>query len=378
MSFVYAQKIGQSIAVFADTRIKFDDDPSRVPRAFQVSRFFGAETEKRVRQFGMIKNIIVSKNFCVCFAGENIIYANDLLQQIKSVPLEKLLQIALNINQRNPDYGAEFIICYAEGTTRKIFQIKGGICEDVQLAWIGSEIAFRYFRGVREGIHNTQIKSNIPYSVDVKSNGGPFIAEEDIYQSLFHSFFKTVYDCGDDSVGDFVVPALFEPKTNQFWYKGYCHSFTKMHPTSEGLSLPLYQGPTAGSFSIFFFQSPQNVGIYIPESHQGIIYNHYRPNPDDYQNAQTSAFLTPHVTKMQPFDFYVQTAAHGMSPPSWFLGEAPDEIDNYLSRVWRYKDKPELAILYIDKAIEIIEKQHRDEWRYNELLSIRHNIQAGL
>lgn len=66
-----------------------------------------------------------------------------------------------------------------------------------------------------------------------------------------------------------------------------------------------------------------------------------------------------------------------MSPPV-FLGIDPDRIEDYLDRVWHYKNNPELAILYIDKAIEIIEQQNRDKWRYSELLSIRHNIQAGL
>ena len=80
---------------------------------------------------------------------------------------------------------------------------------------------------------------------------------------------------------------------------------------------------------------------------------------------------------MNQLDFYVQTGAHGMSPPG-FLGIDPDRIDDYLDRVWHYKDNPELAILYIDKAIEIIEQQHRDVCRYSVLLSIRHNIQSGL
>ena len=49
ISFVITkQKIGQSIAIFADTKITFDTN---------APHFFGAETEKRVRQFGMIKNI---------------------------------------------------------------------------------------------------------------------------------------------------------------------------------------------------------------------------------------------------------------------------------------------------------------------------------
>lgn len=369
MSFVYAQKIGQSIAIFADTRITFD---------INAPRFFGEETEKQVRQFGMIKDIIISKNFCVCFAGNNIVYANELLQQIKSVSLEQMLQLALNINRRDLDNGTEFIICYADKTNQLIFQIKDGVCEKVPLAWIGSSHAFNCFQGVRHGAYSKQIKSNIPYSFELHINsGGPHIPEDDIYQTLFDNFFKTIYDCGDDSVGGFVVPIVFDPKTNQFWYRGYCRSFARMQVTSRDLSIPMYQGPSTGAFSILFYQSPQNVGIYIPENQQGIIYNHYRPNPDDYKILQSFAFLTPYATKMGQLDFYVQTGAHGMSPPG-FLGIDPDLIDDYLERVWTYRDNPELAILYIDKAIEIIEQQHRDEWRYNELLSIRHNIQAGL
>lgn len=369
MSFVYTQKIGQSIAIFADTKITFD---------INAPRLFGAKTEKQVRQFGMIKNIIISKNFCVCFAGNNIIYADELLQQIKSVSLEQMLQLALNINRRDSKNGAEFIICYADKTTQQIFQIKDGTCENVPLAWIGSYQAFNYFQGVRQGACNLQIKSNLPNSYEIHTNSsGPHIPEDDIYQPLFDCFFKTIYDCGDDSVGGFVVPTVFDSKTNQFWYKGYCRSFSRMQVTNGGLSMPMYQGPSVGAFSILFYQSPQYVGIYIPEGYQGIIYNHYRPNPDDYQITQTSAFLTPHATKINQLDFYVQTGAHGMSPPG-FLGMDPDRIDDYLKRVWHYRDNPELAILYIDKAIEIIEQQHRDEWRYNELISIRHNIQACL
>lgn len=368
MSFVYAQKIGQSIAIFADTKITFATD---------AHHFFGPETEKQVRQYGMIKNIIASKNFCICFAGNNILYANELLQQINSVSLEQILQLALNINRKDVANGAEFIVCYADKATQLIYQIKDGVCAEVPLAWVGSCQAFNYFQGVRHGVYKQNIESNIPYSYEVHTGTGAFIPEDSIYENLFNNFYKTIFDCGDDSVGGFVVPILFDPKTNQFWYKGYCRSFSKMKVTSRGLSMPMYQGSADGSYSILFYQSPQNVGVYIPQNHLGIIYNHYRPNPDDYHISQTASFLTPYAIKMNQLDFYVQTGAHGMSPPG-FLGIDPDRIEDYLARVWHYKDNPELAILYIDKAIEIVEQQHREEWRYGELLSIRNNIQAGL
>lgn len=368
MSFVYAQKIGRSIAIFADTKITFDTN---------APHLFGAETEKQVRQFGMVKNIIVSKNFCICFAGNNILYANELLQQINSVSLEQILQLASNINRKGLTNGAEFIVCYADKAAQLIYQIKDGVCEEVPIAWIGSYQAFNYFQGVRHGAYERNINSNIPYSCEITFGTTPASAEDGTYQTLLDNFYKTIFDCGDDSVGGFVVPIMFDLKTNQFWYKGYCRSFSKMKITSRELSTPMYQGAADGAYSILFYQSPQNVGVYIPQNHLGIIYNHYRPNPDDYHISQTSSFLTPYAIKMNQLDFYVQTGAHGMSPPG-FLGINPDRIEDYLARVWHYKDNPELAILYIDKAIEIVEQQHREEWRYSELLSIRHNIQASL
>lgn len=69
--------------------------------------------------------------------------------------------------------------------------------------------------------------------------------------------------------------------------------------------MPMYQGPQNGSFSILFYQSPQDVGIYIPENNCGIIYNHFRPDCNDYKNRQTACFLTPHLIKINQLDFYV-------------------------------------------------------------------------
>ena len=367
VSFIYAQKIGNSIAIFADTKITFDMSGATV--------LFSSETQQSVRQFGMIKNVITSKNYCVCFSGNNIIYANELLQKINHITLTQLLDLALDINRRDSDNGAEFLICYADGNTQLIFQVKDAECKEVPSAWIGSYTAFNYFQGVRNGAYKETITSNFPLSYEMHLDTAPFIPEDDLYQKLFNNFQKTIFDCGDDSVGGFVIPALFDPKTNQFWYKGYCRSYARMKQTSTGLSMPMYQGPSSGSYSVLFYQSPMFVGIYIPENSCGIIYNHYRVDPNDYKISQTSSFLTPHATKISQLDFYVQTGAHGMSPPG-FLGIEPDRIDDYLERVWFYKDEPELALLYIDKAIEIIEQQHRDEWRYEELLSIKRNIKA--
>ena len=117
MSFVYAQKIGKSIGIFADTKITFNT---------AATHLFGTDTQKSVHQFGMIKNIIISKNFCISFAGNNIVYANKLLSKINHVSLKQILQLALDINRQDIDNGAEFIICYADRNVQLIFQIKDG------------------------------------------------------------------------------------------------------------------------------------------------------------------------------------------------------------------------------------------------------------
>lgn len=369
MSFVYAKKIGKSIAIFADTKITFDQPDSIT--------LFSRESQKKIIQFGMIKNIIISKNFCVSYAGNNIVYANELLQKINHVTLQEMLQLALDINLKGKSNGAEFIICYANLDEQYIFQIKEGKCTDVSVAWIGSYDAFAYFQGVRNHAFTSNVKSNIPHGVEITFGTSTQTDEESEYQQLFDAFHKTVWDSGDGSVGGFVVPVLFDKKTNQFWYKGYIKSYAKMEQTTKGLSLPMYQGAESGTYSVLFYESPRFIGIYIPQNFMGIIYNNYRAVPEDYEITQTASFWIPSITRIGQLDFYVQTSAQGMKPPG-FLGFNPDVIDDYLKRVWFYEDNPRLAVLYIDKAIEIVTTQHRDEWRLDELQSIKQNIQSGL
>lgn len=369
MSFVYAQKIKNSIAVFADTKITFDQADAKT--------LFSSKSMRNIRQFGMIKNIIISRNFCVSFAGNNIIPANNLLKRIKHTTLQELLDMALEINLLDTNNGAEFIICYANTSEQHIFQVKDGKCEEVPLAWIGHYDAFNYFRGVRTGAITSKIKFNSPYEVQTSFGTSPQSDADEEYQKLFDDFYKTILDCGIKEVGGFVVPVIFDFNRNQFLYKGYIKSNSIMQPAPLGLSIPMYQGPEKGAYSILFYESPTIVGIYIPQNNSGIIYNHCREETTDYTIDQTKEFLIPTITKINQLDFYVQTSAQGMRPPG-FWGIDPDRIEDYLDRVWFYKDNPNLAILYIEKAIEIIKTQHREEWRLPELLQIKENVQSGI
>lgn len=369
MSFVYAQKIKNSVAILADTKITFDQVDAKT--------LFSQKSVRNIRQFGMIKNIIVSRNFCISYAGNNIILANNLLNRINHISLFELLNMALEINRLDPNNRAEFIICYADNKEQHIFQVKDGECKDVPLAWIGNSDAFRYFRGVRTGAFSPTVKSNNPYGVEISFGTSPKSEIEKEYQLVFDAFHKTVFDCGADDVGGFVIPVLYDAERNQFIYKGYIKSYSVMQQSPLGLSLQMHQGPETSAYSILLYESPTIVGVYIPQNHWGIIYNHHREEDSDYAINQTKAFLIPAITRISQLDFYVQTSAQGMCAPG-FLGLNPDRIEDYLDRIWFYRNDPNLAILYVLKAIEIVTTQHREEWRLPELLKIKENIQAGI
>lgn len=369
VSFVYAQKIKNSIAILADTKITFCQVDSKT--------LFSQKSTKNIRQFGMIKNIIISRNLCVSYAGNNIILANNLLNKIDHISLSELLNMALETNRLDPKNGAEFIICYADNKRQHIFQVKNGECKDVPLAWIGNSDAFRYFRGVRTGAFSSTVKSNNPFGVEIFFGTSPKSEVEKEYQAVFDAFHKTVFDCEVDDVGGFVIPILFDTERNQFIYKGYIKDYCVMQRSPFGTSLQMCQGPETGAYSILFYESPTIVGVYIPQNQWGIIYNHYRAENSDYTINQTKSFLIPTATKISQLDFYVQTSAKGMCAPG-FLGFNPDRIEDYLDRIRFYKNDPNLAILYVLKAIEIVTTQHREEWRLPELLQIKENIQARI
>ena|GEM_PF-4083336 len=369
MSFVYAKKIGNQIAVYADTKITFDPD--------RVDTILSRDAQQAIHEFGLIKNIIISKNYCVSFAGNNIIFANEFLSKIIHSTLEELITVALEINQRDTINGAEFIICYADHKQSTIVEIKDGRAKNVPVAWIGSYSAFNYFQSINLGNTTAQVKSNNPNGVEISFGVQASSMEEKEYNRLFDLFHKTIFDSSDNEVGGFVIPVWFDYSLNQFVYKEYMKSYSVLQIRQGTAHLPMYQDATSGTFSVLFYRSTNIVGIYLPQNNLGIIYNHFRKSLFDSEIKQTSEFHFPNTTKISQLDFYVQTSALGMSPPG-FLGYMSEDIEEYLKRVWHYKEKPTLAILYIDKVIEIIQTQHREEHRLDELLNIRNNIAAGL
>ena len=76
-------------------------------------------------------------------------------------------------------------------------------------------------------------------------------------------------------------------------------------------------------------------------------------------------------------DFYIQVEAQGLTSPGFF-GCDPDNIDEIFKRIEIYKDNPVMALLYVDKIIEIIETQHRDNERLEFFQTIKRNIESSM
>ena len=371
MSFIYAKKVDNSIVLLADTKITFDKSGTIL--------LWSNKTKELVRQFGLIKNIVVNRDYCIAFAG-NPVDANNLLRcSSASSMFQDVLNAAVDIHKKSlktESGGTDFIICHANNHNQKIYQIKDNNCTEVDVSWIGSEIAFRYFQEVNLDNKSTAIDSNDPLGAEISfghAANNPFDKECD---RLFNVFYKTVFDCIDDTVGGFVVPVIYSNAINQFIYKGYSKSFQRIEIVNSISHLPMYQPASKGAYSVLFYTSHTIPGMYIPQDTLGVIYSKRRISNDDYSNNATSSLLLPTINKIPEIDYYIQVEQHGLRPPSFYSD--PDNIDEIDKRIWFCRDNPAMALLYVDKIIEIICTQHRDEYRLEKYLAIKSIIEAAL
>lgn len=273
--------------------------------------------------------------------------------------------------------GVDFIICYAVKEEQQIFEIKNGNCTQANSSWIGSHAAFNYFQGVQTGNIDTKVNSSNPLGVEISfghANQSPLEIE---YQNLFEAFHKVLFDCGDTTVGGFVVPVVWDCTIDSFKYHEYMKTYSSFEYKNDVVHLPMYQPASSGAYSILFYKSTSTVGFFLPQPSLGVVYSQHRKDSNDYSNSSTSSLPLPQVKRMSQLDFYIQVGARGLSPPG-FLACDPDDINEIFKRIWAYKDNPAMALLYIDKIIEIIETQRRDEHRLEEFRSIKRNIESSL
>ena len=107
MSFIYAFN-NKTLSIMSDTKIGLNDD---------LLNLWETESERRlVQQLGLMKSIIVSPNIVICYAGNNISKAAELLRKVSacSYDLEVIINLACDIHTNSKEDDIEFIIAYCK------------------------------------------------------------------------------------------------------------------------------------------------------------------------------------------------------------------------------------------------------------------------
>lgn len=168
MSFIFARKYLDKINVLADNKVTVDPKDE----SFLIKNI-GTEAYRKIKSLGIIKNVIINQNICVCSAGVLEDY-NDLLKYIdngKNISYEDICNKALEINVKTNNR-TDFIVCTVENEM-KIVQIKNYKKEETESAWIGSKDCFEKFQYIRFGadmnkktIYDCERKKEMPLDVE--------------------------------------------------------------------------------------------------------------------------------------------------------------------------------------------------------------------
>lgn len=282
MSFIVAKKYSNRIRIFSDNKMTVNPDDEDI-----LIKGMGIENYKKIKALGIIKNVIINENICICSAGilEDF---NKLLEYVDTNQTKSFDDIcikALEINSQN-NGRTDFIICTTKDNNR-IVEIKNNEMLETESSWIGSKNCFEMFQNIRHSeemlqqtIHDCKTKQEIPIdneSIDSKS------------------FFKVLQSHIDDSVGEDPVECYSE-NDKLYYVEKLSTSISKPRTLEHGKPLDLYDNVFDGGYMYFVYKSSDNYKLYIEQLKCGIEYcphieyekfNHLRVPKFDYCDAVT-------------------------------------------------------------------------------------------
>ena len=155
MSFVYAEKCGDTFDVHCDTKINLEN----------ATASFSAEQAGLIEKYGIVKTTIICPEISISFAGNDIFRASSLFYRLfekRKFTTNEVVNMAYETHIEGDINGIEFIVASCEDNILSLHCIKGHkVDRDCQFAWIGSPVAFREFQENR--LKNNEGKGNISY-----------------------------------------------------------------------------------------------------------------------------------------------------------------------------------------------------------------------
>lgn len=304
MSFVYAIN-SVDFSIMSDTKIALNDE---------LINLWNTEDERRlIRQVGLIKAIIVSPNIVVCYAGNNIDKAAELLREINSAGnnLEQIIEKAYEIHNNAEIDDIEFIIGYCDENRRELISIKDRrIVRDCKVAWIGSWDAYHEFKRMEDEISDEEIKGKklIVYEGDGKMRTEPIDEEAVRISELEKTFSKIVESGVGSTVGGMAVRIRIPRGEDTFQYMASANLIAGgwTQTVKCGEAIQFYQGVEKGSYCCNVYQSKSNFCCYIYEGNLGIVYT-----DEEIYNQDLKGMKFPKLYKMDKAEFDLIAESNG-------------------------------------------------------------------
>lgn len=259
MSFVYARKYNNKISVYADNKITVSPDDESI-----LIKAIGKDDYRKIKLFGIIKNVIINENLCICFAGilEDF---NDLLKYVdtkSNYDFDLICKKALEIN-KSKNNRTDFIICSIKNNDSKIVEIKNNVKLDVESSWVGSKICFEKFQSLRLNSKIDAKKIN-----ELESSNEISLLDSNNDRRAFEEVLNLKLD---DSVGDFSICCVTENQKFCYLEKLSTH-ISKERVLKQGEPLNLYDNVYDGGFTYYVYNSSNNYKMYIEQMKTGIVY----------------------------------------------------------------------------------------------------------
>lgn len=272
MSFVYAFHDEEGITVISDTKIGIDKN---------VKGWESQQMKSNIETLGIIKCMILNPHLLLAFAGNNIMYANNFIANLKEKPftVNEMVQWAYDIHLQAKENDIEFIICYFDEKEQIIVSIKDKKEPEIlPFAWIGSVDTFKEYRRLMMEDKNQSLGK-----------------QED-------SIISAMQSGVDDSVGGVIITARAKKDRPIFCYteKLVCYPINQCIKPGENLILS--DGPENGYYTYQIYQSEQNVALYFLEGEFGVIYS----SMGEEKNVKMEHLYLPHKFKIPQvyFDAY--------------------------------------------------------------------------
>lgn len=272
MSFVYAFHDGEGITVISDTKIGIDQN---------AKGWESQQMKSNIETLGIIKCMILNPHLLLAFAGNNIMYANNLVGRLKekAYTINEMIQWAYDILLQAEENGIEFIICYFDKKEQIIVSIKDKKEPEIlPFAWIGSVDTFKEYRRLM------------------------MEEKEQFLQKREKNIINAIQNGVDDSVGGVIVTVKANKSRPIFRYVEtfVCNPINQWIKSTENIILS--DGPENGYYTYQIYESEQNVALYFLEGEFGIIYS----SIGEEKNIKMEHLYLPHKLKMPQvyFDAY--------------------------------------------------------------------------